>query len=110
LQFRGSPSLAHLIRGAAQDTSHPTDSNRTLWDARTDKGKYGGLIKQMGIDSADALTFEEESVRDPESTGVRPLGSGSDYTVFLQRLGVSKLRLSKVLSTTQLMAFSDCVY
>ena len=96
MAFYGSPSLAHLIRGAAQDIPHPTDSNRTLWDARGDKGKYGDFTKEMGIDLVDA---EEESARNPASIGVKPLGSGSDYTVFLQRLGVSGLNLVKVLSS-----------
>ncbi|KXN89501.1 Glutamate carboxypeptidase 2 [Leucoagaricus sp. SymC.cos] len=58
----GSPLLAHFIRDTAQDIPHPTDANRTLWDARNDE-------------AADNL-------------GVSPLGSGSDYTVFLQRSGV----------------------
>lgn len=74
---QASPSLAHLIRQTAQDLDHPTEAGRSLWDARTDTGKF----------PAPAGHVEEQF--ETLSEGVRPLGSGSDYTVFLQRLGVS---------------------
>ena len=80
-----SPSLAHLIRGAALDVSHPTDPARTLWDARQDTGPFGG-----GIDS-DILDFFVQAKKEnvESDLSIAPLGSGSDYTPFLQRLGVS---------------------
>ncbi|TFL05937.1 hypothetical protein BDV98DRAFT_648051 [Pterulicium gracile] len=74
---QASPSLAHLIRQTAQDLDHPTEAGRSLWDARTDTGKF----------PAPAGHVEEQF--ETLSEGVRPLGSGSDYTVFLQRLGVA---------------------
>lgn len=77
-----SPSLAHFIRKTAEDVPHPTDPKRTLWDATADKGKLFG--EQGDIDS---LRNEVET-EDVDHLGIRPLGSGSDYTVFLQRLGV----------------------
>lgn len=70
------------------DTSHPTDVNRTLWDARSDTGPFSGPVKK------DVLTMYDKSMEElkaASTTGVSPLGSGSDYTVFLQRLGVSRL-------------------
>src|SRR6267154_2510736 len=54
-----SPSLAHLIQRSAQDVPHPTDPNKTMWDEKTSN-----------------------------QPGIGPMGSGSDYTVFLHRLGV----------------------
>ena len=77
-----SPSLAHFIRRTAEDVPHPTDPKRTLWDATTDSGQLFG--ERGDIDSLG--TEVETEVMD--YTGIRPLGSGSDYTVFLQRLGV----------------------
>lgn len=79
---RASPSLAHFIRKAAEDVPHPTDPKRTLWDATADRGQLSGKY-----DDADSLDTEIET-QGADSVGIRPLGSGSDYTVFLQRLGV----------------------
>ena len=79
-----SPLLAHLVRGAAEDVPHPTIPNSTLWEATKDHGPYG---------TGNGPTTEQEDheleVRMADSLGVGILGSGSDYTVFLQRLGVN---------------------
>lgn len=84
----GSPSLAHVLRAAAEKVSHPTKANSTLWDARGDSGPF-----QSGeMDTAFAATYAEQldiEARQAAQTGINPLGSGSDYTVFLQRLGVA---------------------
>ena len=62
---------------------HPTSEGRTLWDASNDTGTFFG----NNTDSrAHVMTEEVETSTD--DTGVRPLGSGSDYTVFLQYIGV----------------------
>ncbi|CAE6521283.1 unnamed protein product [Rhizoctonia solani] len=82
----GSPSLAHLLRQVAIDVPHPSDANRTLWDAKDDFGPFTGPIDK----DAFAIQQEVELTRKAaSSTGVSPLGSGSDYTVFLQRLGIA---------------------
>ena len=84
-----SPSLAHFVRATAEQIPHPTDSHRTLWDATKDNGVlFGNNIVE---DEVRAM-FEEE-INAMDSVGVSVLGSGSDYTVFLQRNGVS-LRLA----------------
>ncbi|KAJ3747714.1 Zn-dependent exopeptidase [Lentinula detonsa] len=105
----GSPSLAHLIRKTAMDVSHPSgEEGKTLWDAREDEGPFKpfGLnttisshrIVEIGNIHADADVMEayeasrnerlsKEEGRDGTSIG--PMGSGSDFTVFLQRLGVA---------------------
>jgi hypothetical protein len=67
------------------DIPHPSDVNRTLWDAKDDHGPYTGPIDK---DVSQLLRVAQKE-RKAYDTGVTPLGSGSDYTVFLQRLGVS---------------------
>lgn len=90
----GSPTLAHLLHSAALDVAHPTEANRTLWDARKDSGKLTGPVHLAGRtlkEHAVDLHEQEEELKEfakPDNLNVRPLGSGSDYTVFLQRIGV----------------------
>lgn len=76
-----SPSLAHLIQRSAQDVPHPTDAQKTLWDAHFDVGPYEGPM-----DVEFARMWDTKTSNEPR---IGPLGSGSDYTVFLQRLGVA---------------------
>ena len=79
-----SPSLAHLVRGAALDIPHPTKPGLTLWDATKDKGILTGQVKE----EVKAI-YEAESQQAGDLSRVNALGSGSDYTVFLQRIGVA---------------------
>ncbi|KAI0353024.1 Zn-dependent exopeptidase [Trametes cingulata] len=87
---RGSPSLAHVIRAAALDVAHPTDPARTLWDAREDEGPFEGA---WDAEFAEMYRGERVGVerRGKEEVGIPPLGSGSDFTPFLQRLGVASM-------------------
>ncbi|KAA1466608.1 Zn-dependent exopeptidase [Dentipellis sp. KUC8613] len=73
-----SPSLSHFVRSTAEQIPHPYDPTRTLWDATEDSGSY------FGEDAEDEVQAEAT-----DNLGVRPLGSGSDYTVFLQHIGVA---------------------
>ncbi|KJA29916.1 hypothetical protein HYPSUDRAFT_31952 [Hypholoma sublateritium FD-334 SS-4] len=86
----GSPSLAHVIKQTALDVPHPTDADRTLWDAFDDEGPYKEFIQNGTID-ADFLELysQQERKLQASETRVSPLGSGSDFTVFLQHLGVA---------------------
>ena len=77
-----SPSLAHLVRGAAEDVPHPTKPGLSLWDATKDSGVFRGAVK------AEVLEMYDAELQQADDLGVTPLGSGSDYTVFLQRIGV----------------------
>jgi N-acetylated-alpha-linked acidic dipeptidase len=84
----GSPSLAPLLRAVAERVAHPTKANATLWDARADVGPF----TNGSMDNSFSATYAQElatAAREVANTGIRPLGSGSDYTVFLQRLGVA---------------------
>ncbi|KAG2152653.1 Zn-dependent exopeptidase [Suillus bovinus] len=76
-----SPSLVHLIQHSAQDVPHPTDAHKTLWDAYFDVGPYEGPV-----DADFARMWDKKTSKEPR---IGPLGSRSDYTVFLQRLGVA---------------------
>lgn len=87
----GSPLLAHFIRETAEGVPHPTVANKTLWDARSDSGL---LTQPDSLGKSDdavkiAQTELEVAIAMADDLGVSPLGSGSDYTVFLQRNGVS---------------------
>ncbi|KAG8943630.1 hypothetical protein FRC03_002411 [Tulasnella sp. 419] len=91
----GSPTLAHLLKGVAEELPHPTESGRTLWDARHDAGTLNGpsygrqsVFKTLGLDwKHEEMRMKE--MKSANSTGVFALGSGSDYTVFLQRIGIA---------------------
>ncbi|KII94969.1 hypothetical protein PLICRDRAFT_169670 [Plicaturopsis crispa FD-325 SS-3] len=86
-----SPSLAHIIRKTAEDIPHPTNASRTLWDAKEDSGPFKGPSSFSPLTGmADALMgAPNHGDSGASATGVSALGSGSDFTVFLQRLGVA---------------------
>jgi N-acetylated-alpha-linked acidic dipeptidase len=82
--------LAHLIRETAEELPHPTDKGRTLWDATNDDGKLFGLMGHANLSiNEEAKVIRAMELAKADNLGVSPLGSGSDYTVFLQRNGVS---------------------
>ncbi|PSR93735.1 hypothetical protein PHLCEN_2v4630 [Hermanssonia centrifuga] len=78
-----SPSLAHLVRSTAEEVPHPTKPGLSLWDATKDSGILHGQVNEEV-----AAMYEAES-QQADNLGVTPLGSGSDYTVFLQHIGVA---------------------
>lgn len=83
-----SPSLSHLIRANARRVSHPTKENKTLWDAMDDKGPY----TNGALDNFAAMNEKQEYGKSKhEELPIDTLGSGSDFTVFLQRLGVASM-------------------
>ncbi|KIM91173.1 hypothetical protein PILCRDRAFT_811678 [Piloderma croceum F 1598] len=82
-----SPSLAHLIRQTAQDVPHPTKPGKTLWDARDDEGPFEGIGDEEFMASYAASELKRHAL----DTGIEPLGSGSDFTVFLQHLGIASM-------------------
>lgn len=92
-----SPSLAHMMRETAEDIPHPTIKGRTLWQARFDSGTLSGPVdpeiqqmydEEFGQYLNGPEIFENGSPVRSEYVGVSPLGSGSDYTIFLDRIGV----------------------
>lgn len=87
----GSPSLSDLIKESALDVPHPTIPGKTLWDAQNDDGPFNADAFN-GTMSADVDFMRDyeagEKKKESLASKVTPLGSGSDFTVFLQRLGV----------------------
>lgn len=79
--------MANLLRQTALRVRHPTIKGRSLWDAVNDTGKLFGDV----IDN-DVLETDQAAQISQSNFGIKPLGSGSDYTVFLQHLGVSQTR------------------
>ena len=70
-----------------------------MWDARLDQGKLFGPVDAEAREAYNLLhgIVEEGDQTDASgsdvgvhsaATGINALGSGSDYTVFLQRTGV----------------------
>ncbi|KAI0375831.1 transferrin receptor ectodomain, apical domain-containing protein [Pilatotrama ljubarskyi] len=102
----GSPSLVHLIRNAALDVAHPTDPNRTLWDARNDIGPFRGPAN--GSEFLEAYKAKRRAQED--DVGIAPLGSGSDFTPFLQRLGVASMDETFNLSPTDAAYHYHSIY
>ena len=86
----GSPSLAYFLRDAAEAIAHPTKPGLTLWDARNDQGPLYGKTGEHFDAEARAAYEDELAQLATDDIGVGVLGSGSDYTVFLQRIGVRK--------------------
>jgi N-acetylated-alpha-linked acidic dipeptidase len=104
--LKGSPSLAHVIMEAAQSVQHPTDANKTLWDARLERGPFTAPAWQDRLAESEFVRerTEQELLAEQEEIPVSPLGSGSDYTVMLQRLGVASTDMGYA------STLSDAVY
>lgn len=87
LSASASPLLSHLLRSTAEQIPHPTSEGRSLWDARLDEGEL------FGEDSdAKVAPIHKEIKTTADGPDVGPLGSGSDYTVFLQHIGVRNVQ------------------
>lgn len=84
--MNASPSFAHLVHDTAKLIPHPTVTGSTLWDARRDRGKLYGNLSGEAVAQINAEM--DAGIIDDELSSIRPLGSGSDFTVFLQRIGV----------------------
>lgn len=80
-----SPSLAHLIKQTALDVPHPSVEGKTLWDARFDHGPFFGVDDSMSVVDSELMAAYEirQKIRN-SGTGIGPLGSGSDFIVFIQ--------------------------
>ncbi|KAK1922840.1 hypothetical protein DB88DRAFT_492893 [Papiliotrema laurentii] len=75
-----SPSLAWLLRQAAQDVKAASPSASIASEAMEEEGLS---VNEWSYTANQTLTMAEKETR------VRPLGSGSDYTAFLQRYGIA---------------------
>lgn len=86
-----SPSLAHLVQGAAKKVQR---GDKSVWDTRlpeSEKAALGVQSSDLRSQSVAQLGLSNPRTEAEGGTGVRPLGSGSDYTAFLQRCGVASI-------------------
>ena len=81
LSMSGSHSLEHFINGVARDVQDP-ETSLTVWKRRQ--------ARTIARGTAD----ERKEARDRADLRIAALGSGSDYTPFLQHAGVASLNLS----------------
>ncbi|WWD17285.1 hypothetical protein CI109_101725 [Kwoniella shandongensis] len=72
-----SPSLAHLIKEAAEQVESSLDPTQSVWSTHSEAG------------IASALSEDYDIWAEAKDTVVSPLGSGSDFTPFLQRYGIA---------------------
>ncbi|EIW70651.1 hypothetical protein TREMEDRAFT_29057 [Tremella mesenterica DSM 1558] len=86
-RVQGSPSLAWLIKITSQEILSSSNSSRTIWHTRKDGGDWSEYLSQTS--NFDGFITPNDS----DWTGVSPLGSGSDYTPFLQRYGIASTSL-----------------
>ena len=70
-----SPSLAALVRDVAKTVSHPTESGKTLWDARRDEGPFRpdlNFTSELVVDPVVLQAYEstkQELVKQEEQGG-----------------------------------------
>jgi N-acetylated-alpha-linked acidic dipeptidase len=84
LQVEGSHTLERFINGVARDIQDP-ESKVSVW-----KRLQARRLANPGGDSAR----ERTEARNRADLRIGALGSGSDYTVFLDHLGVASVNLS----------------
>ncbi|WWC61997.1 uncharacterized protein I303_104584 [Kwoniella dejecticola CBS 10117] len=78
-----SPSIALLLKEAAGEINSSSDPSRSVYSTRDNAGSWDEFnAEKIGEDEFAALTVAGGS-------GIGALGSGSDYTPFLQRYGIA---------------------
>jgi N-acetylated-alpha-linked acidic dipeptidase len=82
LQAAGSPSLTQFVNGVARAIQDP-EAHVSVWQRRKFRD-----ISQAKSDE------DRKEARDRANLLLAPLGSGSDYTAFLDHLGIASLNLS----------------
>jgi N-acetylated-alpha-linked acidic dipeptidase len=82
LEMQGSQTLEHFINGVAEDVQDPESKLPVVRRLR-----LGLIARAKGPD-------DRKEVRDRADVRMDALGSGSDYTVFLDHLGVASVNLS----------------
>ncbi|KAJ7241961.1 hypothetical protein B0H12DRAFT_1023903, partial [Mycena haematopus] len=83
-----SPPLSHLILDTARDVPHPGHPGKTLFDAQSDTGPIS--IAETRADPDFVVAYQAaETHRQTAKSLLAPLGTASDFTVFLQHLGIA---------------------
>jgi N-acetylated-alpha-linked acidic dipeptidase len=81
LAMHGSQTLEHFVNGVARDISDP-EANVSAWQRLH-------LKEVADADSAD----HRKELRDQQDVRMDALGSGSDYTAFIDHLGIASVNL-----------------
>jgi N-acetylated-alpha-linked acidic dipeptidase len=81
LHMDGSHTLEHFVNGVARDIVDP-ETNRTLWK-RLELNEIAGAKNEQ----------DRKELRERADLRMAPLGSGSDYTAFIDHLGIASLNL-----------------
>ena len=81
LAVGGSPSLRDLVRSAASDVPEPLKGNSV--GAAWERAQQTAWARRHPVDLGEGTARFEPHLE--------PLGSGSDYTVFLDHLGIPSL-------------------
>jgi N-acetylated-alpha-linked acidic dipeptidase len=77
----GSSTLEHFVNGVARDVTDP-ETNLSV--------RQRLLLREISAAKTDQ---ERKKLRGNEDLPIRALGSGSDYTVFLDHLGIASLNM-----------------
>jgi N-acetylated-alpha-linked acidic dipeptidase len=80
LSALGSHTLEHFVNGVAKSLDDP-ESKTTVW------------TRLQAVRIAKGKEEERKDAREREDLRIAALGSGSDYTPFLQHLGIASLNL-----------------
>lgn len=85
LRAEGSHSLENFVNGVARDIEDP-ETKLSVWR----RARLAALVRPAGPDSTSESRAE---LRTRQDTRLGALGSGSDYTVFIDHLGVPSVNL-----------------
>ncbi|OXM82196.1 membrane protein [Cryptococcus neoformans Bt63] len=85
-----SPSLALLVRSAAEEVESSSSPSKTVFDTRFDAGNW----EQFNVEKLGNHVGLGVSLSEKKGSGIGALGSGSDYTPFLQRYGIASSDLA----------------
>ena len=91
-EMHASPSLAWLLRHAAQKIMTDADSTRSIWDVASASAEAQAewiASNPSSIEALEAGSDGSAGLRKGEIKKIGALGSGSDFTPFLQRYGVA---------------------
>ncbi|KIR25712.1 membrane protein [Cryptococcus deuterogattii LA55] len=80
-----SPSLALLVKSAAEEVESSSSTSKTVFDTRFEAGNW----EQFNMKKLGNHVGMGDSLSEKKGSGIGALGSGSDYTPFLQRYGIA---------------------
>jgi len=90
LNVAGSHTLEKFINGVAREVKDP-ETNLTIWK-RLQLRRIEGTRRNAGA-TRTPLEQDRQEARQRADLRIEPLGSGSDYSAFLDHLGVASLNL-----------------